>query len=270
MTEKANVQNKNINTDSNKQGKLLYCSFCGKSQHEVRKLISGPSVFICDECINLCNDVIIEELGNNNKKEGNIHCSFCNKEKTNVTKLVEGAGGYICNECIEESVNILKNEGHNFSFDENKIYQLEKLGIKPAFNKTDFILINNHCFYLCPFKEPFDTIYSDHIKPAIQSIGFTVERADEIYGVGNVMEDVWEGINKATIILADVTTKNPNVLYEAGIAHTVGKPVIIIAQSIDDIPFDLRHRRSILYSYTPRGCKLLEDKIKNTLNILKI
>ena len=41
--------------------KLLYCSFCGKSQHEVRKLIAGPSVFICDECIELCNDIIREE-----------------------------------------------------------------------------------------------------------------------------------------------------------------------------------------------------------------
>ncbi len=42
--------------------KLLYCSFCGKSQHEVRKLIAGPSVFICDECIELCNDIIRDEV----------------------------------------------------------------------------------------------------------------------------------------------------------------------------------------------------------------
>jgi ATP-dependent Clp protease ATP-binding subunit ClpX len=44
------------------EGKLLYCSFCGKSQHEVRKLIAGPSVFVCDECVELCNDIIREEL----------------------------------------------------------------------------------------------------------------------------------------------------------------------------------------------------------------
>src|ERR1700731_4437826 len=43
-------------------GKLLYCSFCGKSQHEVRKLIAGPSVFVCDECVELCNDIIREEI----------------------------------------------------------------------------------------------------------------------------------------------------------------------------------------------------------------
>ena len=46
----------------NEEGKLLYCSFCGKSQHEVRKLIAGPSVFVCDECVELCNDIIREEL----------------------------------------------------------------------------------------------------------------------------------------------------------------------------------------------------------------
>lgn len=43
-------------------GKLLYCSFCGKSQHEVRKLIAGPSVYVCDECVELCNDIIREEI----------------------------------------------------------------------------------------------------------------------------------------------------------------------------------------------------------------
>ncbi|MGY6631797.1 MAG: ATP-dependent Clp protease ATP-binding subunit ClpX [Wenzhouxiangella sp.] len=49
-------------SDSTSDGKILYCSFCGKSQHEVRKLIAGPSVYICDECVELCNDIIREEL----------------------------------------------------------------------------------------------------------------------------------------------------------------------------------------------------------------
>ncbi|GAB3381011.1 ATP-dependent Clp protease ATP-binding subunit ClpX [Spongiibacter taiwanensis] len=53
------MSSKNSGDDN---GKLLYCSFCGKSQHEVRKLIAGPSVFICDECVDLCNDIIREEV----------------------------------------------------------------------------------------------------------------------------------------------------------------------------------------------------------------
>jgi len=50
--------------------KLLYCSFCGKSQHEVRKLIAGPSVFICDECVELCNDIIREEVAETSQAKG--------------------------------------------------------------------------------------------------------------------------------------------------------------------------------------------------------
>ena len=48
--------------DKNVDNKLLYCSFCGKSQQDVKKLIAGPSVFVCDECVELCNDIIREEL----------------------------------------------------------------------------------------------------------------------------------------------------------------------------------------------------------------
>lgn len=59
------------NTDgSDDNGKLLYCSFCGKSQHEVRKLIAGPSVFVCDECVDLCNDIIREEIQEASAGEG--------------------------------------------------------------------------------------------------------------------------------------------------------------------------------------------------------
>jgi ATP-dependent Clp protease ATP-binding subunit ClpX len=57
-------------TTSGDSGKLLYCSFCGKSQNEVRKLIAGPSVFICDECVDLCNDIIREEIQESSSEEG--------------------------------------------------------------------------------------------------------------------------------------------------------------------------------------------------------
>jgi ATP-dependent Clp protease ATP-binding subunit ClpX len=56
--------------DKNDDSKLLYCSFCGKSQHEVRKLIAGPSVFICDECVELCNDIIREEMQESSSDDG--------------------------------------------------------------------------------------------------------------------------------------------------------------------------------------------------------
>ena len=55
---------------SSGDGKLLHCNFCGKSQHEVRKLIAGPSVYVCDECVELCNDIIREELQENADESG--------------------------------------------------------------------------------------------------------------------------------------------------------------------------------------------------------
>ena len=58
-----------IKSGDGDNGKLLYCSFCGKSQHEVRKLIAGPSVFVCDECVDLCNDIIREEIKEISPKE---------------------------------------------------------------------------------------------------------------------------------------------------------------------------------------------------------
>ncbi|MEM8593813.1 MAG: ATP-dependent protease ATP-binding subunit ClpX, partial [Pseudomonadota bacterium] len=56
-------------SDTEEKDKLLYCSFCGKSQHEVRKLIAGPSVFVCDECVDLCNEIITEELSELNQSD---------------------------------------------------------------------------------------------------------------------------------------------------------------------------------------------------------
>ena len=60
-------------------GKLLYCSFCGKSQHEVRKLIAGPSVFICDECVELCNDIIRKRLRTTHPAATATSCRFRKK-----------------------------------------------------------------------------------------------------------------------------------------------------------------------------------------------
>ena len=60
-------------SEDNNDDKLLYCSFCGKSQHEVKKLIAGPSVFVCDECVDLCNDIIREEMLETTPEEEQEH-----------------------------------------------------------------------------------------------------------------------------------------------------------------------------------------------------
>ena len=203
-----------------------FCSFCGKSQQDVQKLIAGPGVNICDSCIDLCGTLLSDDP-----------------------------------KCLTETRKYL---GKTIPAE----VDIKALGVKPRFTKLRFRLREKHVFYLCAFKEPFDTVYNDHVKPAVESSGFTVDRGDEIFGTQPIIEDIWEAINSAELILADVTGRNPNVMYEIGMAHTVGKPVVIISQDINDVPFDLKHYRCIVYSHTPRGCKTLEEKIRGTLGFL--
>jgi ATP-dependent Clp protease ATP-binding subunit ClpX len=71
-------------------GKLLYCSFCGKSQHEVRKLIAGPSVFVCDECVDLCNDIIREEIQEKDGEGGSRKLPIPEEIKSTLDEYVIG------------------------------------------------------------------------------------------------------------------------------------------------------------------------------------
>jgi hypothetical protein len=142
--------------------------------------------------------------------------------------------------------------------------------IEPIFSGRDFMINENLIFMLSPFSEPFNAIYDDHIKPTVEKINsFRCLRADNIYDNKPIIEDIWKSINEAKIIIAELTGKNPNVFYEVGIAHTIGKEVILITQNLEDVPFDLRHLRCIIYEYTPRGVQLLENNLENTIrNIL--
>jgi nucleoside 2-deoxyribosyltransferase len=89
-----------------------------------------------------------------------------------------------------------------------------------------------------------------------------------VFSTDVVIEDVWEGINSSTFVIADVTGRNPNVMYEVGMAHTVGKPVLLMTQTMDDVPFDLKHRRCVVYEFTPRGCERLEKAIVRTADFV--
>ena len=71
-------------------GKLLFCSFCGKNQNEVRRLIAGPSVYICDECVDLCNDIITEETVVADAKEGSDRLPVPSDIKGNLDEYVVG------------------------------------------------------------------------------------------------------------------------------------------------------------------------------------
>ena len=102
-------------------------------------------------------------------------------------------------------------------------------------------------FVLMPFHPKFNDIYKFGIKGAADEVGAYAERVDEQYYTEAILERICNQIYKADVIVADMTGQNPNVFYEVGYAHALGKIVLLLTQNADDIPFDLKHRPHIVY-----------------------
>jgi hypothetical protein len=85
-----------------------------------------------------------------------------------------------------------------------------------------------------PFDERHNSIYENTIKPAIKAMNLEVKRGDDIFGTKEVIHDVWEYINKARFLIAVLNDKNPNVFYEVGISHAIGKKVIFISNKEEE------------------------------------
>ena len=121
-------------------------------------------------------------------------------------------------------------------------------------------------FVLMPFAEELKPVYDDHIREAIKKFNLSIARADDFFSHNTIMNEIWSAISYSKIIIADCTGKNPNVFYEIGLAHAIGRPVILITQNPDDVPFDLRHIRYIHYNNTPRGMKKFEETLSLTVS----
>lgn len=123
-----------------------------------------------------------------------------------------------------------------------------------------------------PFAEPFGDYYEKIYRPAIEKAGLRPVRADaEIFATGKIMDQVWDGINAAKVLVAELTTRNPNVFYELGLAHAMKKPVVLVSASEEDVPFDLQHIRVIYYVRTDPfwGNKLIEKIAENILSAIQ-
>jgi hypothetical protein len=118
---------------------------------------------------------------------------------------------------------------------------------------------------IMPFNAEMRPIYDDHIVNICHRLSLSVGRADDFFRAHAVMGDVWGALQHAKIIVADCTGRNANVFYEMGVAHVLGKPVILTSQNKRDIPFDIGSIRYILYEYTPRGMKKFQEKFKAAL-----
>jgi hypothetical protein len=107
--------------------------------------------------------------------------------------------------------------------------------IEPSFGRPDSIPPDKQLdlFILMPFSSNIRGVYEDHIKSVAASLNLKVARADDFFTAHAIVSDIWTAICKSRVILADCTGRNPNVFYEIGLAHTVGKPVVLITQNME-------------------------------------
>ena len=123
-------------------------------------------------------------------------------------------------------------------------------------------VIKEICFVIMPFGGWLDDYYVSIYSPAIETAGLEAHRADDLFRPSTIVNDIWAYTKKAKVLLADLSGKNPNVFYELGLAHALAKPVILIAETMEEIPFDLRALRIIIYDKNaPDWGSLLRDKI---------
>ncbi len=124
-------------------------------------------------------------------------------------------------------------------------------------------------FVIMPFGEGFDEIYNFFLVEALAEAGYEVRRADDIHSSQNILKDIVRGIAESHLVVADLTDSNPNVYYELGLAHALCRPVLLLTQDINELPFDLRSYRVIAYkthfSDVARARKQLVDVAKGAL-----
>jgi len=112
---------------------------------------------------------------------------------------------------------------------------------------VDLEQVTDTCFVVMPFHSLFDSEYERVIQPAIRETGLECVRGNEIYSEANIVQDIWRSLRQARVIVAELSGRNPNVLYEVGLAHAIGKPIVLLTRNQEDVPFDLRALRYLYY-----------------------
>lgn len=120
---------------------------------------------------------------------------------------------------------------------------------------------------MMPFDVSFDPVYAA-LREAAEEVSLRCRRADDIWENPAVIQDVVSLIDRSKVVICDCSGRNPNVFYEIGIAHTLGREVILITQSESDIPFDLRHLRFLPYLNNGEGREELKQQVQLRLRDL--
>ena len=122
---------------------------------------------------------------------------------------------------------------------------------------------------MMPFSMEFSGVYQA-IKQAAAECGLRCLRADDIWEDSTIIQDIFSLIFRAQVVVVDFTGKNPNVMYETGIAHTLGKHVIPISQNLGDVPFDMQHHRVLRYLANAEGLAKLSSGLAAKLRQVSV
>lgn len=114
---------------------------------------------------------------------------------------------------------------------------------------------------MMPFATAFDPVY-EAVRLACGKLRLDVLRVDEIYGPTQIINDVFKTIEQSKLVISDLTGRNPNVLYETGLAHARNRDVVMIVQNEEDVPFDLRHIRYVRYLPNQQGLEKLASDLE--------
>ncbi|MFZ1425269.1 MAG: hypothetical protein WAS21_00695 [Geminicoccaceae bacterium] len=146
--------------------------------------------------------------------------------------------------------------------------ETEVIPFNPIFGPNRFPLQENLVFVIMPFSEKLTDIYMQFVKPTVESKSMICRRADDITSNNIIIADIWKSICEARFIISDITDLNPNVMYELGIAHTLGKETILMKQkdTSTKFPFDIAHIRIIDYQDTAAGGNALRVKLAATID----
>ena len=117
---------------------------------------------------------------------------------------------------------------------------------------------------MMPFRSEFNPVL-DGIRRASATANYRTLRVDDIWEESTVIQDIFNLIFRAHVVVVDFTGKNPNVMYETGIAHTLGKHVIPITQALQDVPFDISHHRVLNYLPNSEGIEAMVPKLAERL-----
>lgn len=170
---------------------------------------------------------------------------------------------------------------HEFEFSRNHwavkdvdLYRFLLRNVRPRRQRPSVFEIAEHenieptlASAMMPFDAGFNAVY-DAIRQASDNVGLRCMRADDIWENDAIIQDVVALIDRSRIVVCDCSGRNPNVFYEAGIAHTLGREVILITQSEHDIPFDLRHLRYIHYHNNGEGRAVLTRELQARMQTL--